>query len=339
MFKGSKGYYDGKLYYQNSLDSIVDGFLTAAAKQGYSSLPFMSKPHLHSVLSHCYSVSVTMSQSCSLQHLACLRSPVDGVHILGSPLDILLVHRTLLQTELAQRVLSFGVLIVISLLSASLSVSPSLSLSLFFSLSLSPSLPASLPLSVHAVSETGWPTGGDKDASAERASDYYNGLMNHICSGRGTPLRPNTFIKTYIFEAFDEDWKASVAPYEAHFGYRTWDGKSKFSFDRDPAGAASMPLQPPLKWCVVRKGANAATVAGSVAWACSKGGVDCNSYQIKSCGSRGGTAHAVYNALFQQSGQNEAACDFGGTAKITSRNPFNPKRPRCFLPGRPGATS
>jgi len=54
-------------------------------------------------------------------------------------------------------------------------------------------------------------------------------------------------------------------------------------------------------------------------------------YQIKSCSSRGGTAHAVYNAILQQSGQNAAACDFDGTAKVTTRNPFNPKRPRCLL--------
>jgi len=32
----------------------------------------------------------------------------------------------------------------------------------------------------------------------------------------GNPPAPGKFIKTYLFEAFDEDWKASVAPYEAH---------------------------------------------------------------------------------------------------------------------------
>lgn len=190
------------------------------------------------------------------------------------------------------------------------------------------------------MAETGWPTAGDRDANNRNAEEYYHGLMNKICSAQGTPKRPQRLIKTWLFEAFDEDWKRVVAPYEAHFGYRTWDGKGKFSLSFDQPGGSSLPLLPEQKWCVVRNGADGDSVEGSVDWACADGGVDCEAYNIKSCneGTRS-RANAVYNQFFQNHEQHASACDFSGTGRITNQNPFNPKHPRCVLPGRPTAAA
>ncbi|XP_012858054.1 PREDICTED: putative glucan endo-1,3-beta-glucosidase GVI [Erythranthe guttata] len=57
------------------------------------------------------------------------------------------------------------------------------------------------------VTETGWPSGGGRDASVENAETYVNNLIGHVSSGRGTPKRPGREIETYIFAMFNENLK------------------------------------------------------------------------------------------------------------------------------------
>ncbi|KAJ6325149.1 hypothetical protein OIU76_012267 [Salix suchowensis] len=59
------------------------------------------------------------------------------------------------------------------------------------------------------VAETGWPsTGGDPtevDAKLEYAEMYIKGLVGHLRSGVGTPLRKEGVSQAYIFELIDKD--------------------------------------------------------------------------------------------------------------------------------------
>jgi len=59
------------------------------------------------------------------------------------------------------------------------------------------------------VAETGWPsTGGDQtevDAKLEYAEMYIRGLVGHLRSGVGTPLRKEGVSQAYIFELIDKD--------------------------------------------------------------------------------------------------------------------------------------
>ncbi|XP_058100134.1 glucan endo-1,3-beta-glucosidase 14-like [Magnolia sinica] len=60
------------------------------------------------------------------------------------------------------------------------------------------------------VTETGWPSDGDvtePEANELFASMYNVGLVTHLRSGVGTPLRKEGAIETYIFELFDEKTK------------------------------------------------------------------------------------------------------------------------------------
>lgn len=65
------------------------------------------------------------------------------------------------------------------------------------------------------VSETGWPSGGDKPgASVENAAAYNNNVVRHV--GVGTPRRPGKAVETYLFAMFNENQKSVGV--EQHFG-------------------------------------------------------------------------------------------------------------------------
>ncbi|KAK9283690.1 hypothetical protein L1049_011940 [Liquidambar formosana] len=60
------------------------------------------------------------------------------------------------------------------------------------------------------VTETGWPSSGEAsevDATAVYAEMYIKGLVSHLKSGLGTPLRKEGVAETYIYELFDKDTK------------------------------------------------------------------------------------------------------------------------------------
>nr|YP_010131406.1 hypothetical protein KQ580_mgp35 [Bruguiera sexangula]QPZ76279.1 hypothetical protein [Bruguiera sexangula] len=58
------------------------------------------------------------------------------------------------------------------------------------------------------VAETGWPSSGDDpgevDATPAYAEMYIKGLVNHLRSGLGTPLRKEGVAETTIYELLDK---------------------------------------------------------------------------------------------------------------------------------------
>lgn len=78
------------------------------------------------------------------------------------------------------------------------------------------------------VGEIGWPTDGDMNANIQNARQFNQGLVNHVSSGQGTPLRPGP-MDVYLFSLIDEDLK-SIQPgnFERHWGVFYYDGTPKY---------------------------------------------------------------------------------------------------------------
>lgn len=78
-------------------------------------------------------------------------------------------------------------------------------------------------------------------------------------------------------------------------------------------------------WCVAKNNADDTALQSAIDWACGPGGADCQPIQQGgSCYDPGDIqSHASYafNDYFIKNGGAEAACDFSGTAALTSLNP------------------
>uniref|UniRef100_A0ACD5ZVQ8 Uncharacterized protein n=1 Tax=Avena sativa TaxID=4498 RepID=A0ACD5ZVQ8_AVESA len=92
------------------------------------------------------------------------------------------------------------------------------------------------------IGEVGWPTDGDEHANPEYAQRFNQGLMDHIASGKGTPLRPGIPVDAYLFSLVDEDQK-SIQPgnFERHWGVFYYDGQPKYPLSlRGDGGAGTL---------------------------------------------------------------------------------------------------
>ncbi|KAM2496629.1 hypothetical protein COP2_037441 [Malus domestica] len=82
-------------------------------------------------------------------------------------------------------------------------------------------------------------------------------------------------------------------------------------------------------WCVALPGVSQADLQNALDWACGLGMVDCKPIQ------KGGAcyepdtlvSHASYafNNYYQQNGNSDIACNFGGTAGVAKKNPSHGK--------------
>ncbi|KAG0474479.1 hypothetical protein HPP92_014165 [Vanilla planifolia] len=76
------------------------------------------------------------------------------------------------------------------------------------------------------ISETGWPSGGDADepgATQDNAAKYNGNLMRLIAEEKGTPARPGTPLRVYVFALFNENLKPGPAS-ERNYGLFKADG-------------------------------------------------------------------------------------------------------------------
>ncbi|WOL13983.1 glucan endo-1,3-beta-glucosidase 12-like isoform X2 [Canna indica] len=80
-------------------------------------------------------------------------------------------------------------------------------------------------------------------------------------------------------------------------------------------------------WCVARPGASQFDLENAIDWACGLGGADCSPVQPGAACYHPDTllSHAsfAFNSYYQQNGNSDVACYFGGTAFVINRDPSN----------------
>ncbi|VFQ63875.1 unnamed protein product [Cuscuta campestris] len=182
------------------------------------------------------------------------------------------------------------------------------------------------------VGEIGWPTDGDKNATIEDAMKFNQGFVDHILSGKGTPMRPGVPINAYLFSLIDEDSK-TIAPgnFERHWGIFSYDGKPKYPLNLGTTtGPSLVPVEDVKyqdnKWCIFKPKAKLTDrrIDKSMSYACSLGDCTALGYQT-SCGTldaRGNISYA-FNNYYQMHDQLDEACTshFSGLGAVTRSNP------------------
>lgn len=81
------------------------------------------------------------------------------------------------------------------------------------------------------VSETGWASRGDANevgASVENAKTYNSNLRKRLLKKKGTPSRPKTPVKAYVFALFNENLKPGPTS-ERNFGLFKADGSTAYN--------------------------------------------------------------------------------------------------------------
>ncbi|KAH7387707.1 hypothetical protein KP509_16G037400 [Ceratopteris richardii] len=179
------------------------------------------------------------------------------------------------------------------------------------------------------VSETGWPTKGDSDesvANVQNAATYNNNLLMLVQNDTGTPRRPGQPLNAYIFSLFNEDEKTGKES-ERNWGVFSVDGTSFYYLDIEGTsnGAPQSFNGTGATWCVASPAASNESLEAGLNYACGEGNADCGPIQPGNpCflpDSYFSHASYAYNSYYQRSGDNSAACNFGGSAMITTKDP------------------
>lgn len=189
------------------------------------------------------------------------------------------------------------------------------------------------------VGEVGWPTDGDKHANTQNARRFNQGLIQHVMSGEGTPIRKGK-VEVYLFSLIDEDAK-SIDPgsFERHWGIFEFDGKPKYELDLSGSEQNSRGMVAvqgvsymTRRWCVLNPKIKdfEAELPRNIDYACSLS--DCTALGYGSSCSHltlQGNASYAFNMYYQLKDQNEWDCDFSGLAVITN---VDPSDSRCRFP-------
>ncbi|CAD6245934.1 unnamed protein product [Miscanthus lutarioriparius] len=184
-----------------------------------------------------------------------------------------------------------------------------------------------------AVSETGWPSGGDAGeagANVRNAATYNRNLAARMSKNPGTPARPGARVPVFLFSLYNEDQKPGAGS-ERHWGLYYPNGSRVYDVDLTGRRSSYPPLPPAddmestPAWCVLGKAANETAVAAAVAYACQQGSGTCAAIQPGGACHEPDTmdAHASYafNAYWQQFRQAGGTCFFNGLAETTSKDP------------------
>ncbi|OMO96846.1 Glycoside hydrolase, family 17 [Corchorus olitorius] len=186
------------------------------------------------------------------------------------------------------------------------------------------------------IGETGWPSMADEGnvATVENALSYNGNLVKEILEGKGTPLMPNRKFEAYIFGLFNENKKPGTLT-ERNWGLFRPDYSPVYNAGvlRDGQGAPFVPAQPQQqpqqqpsgkKFCVAKPGANDGELQAALDWACSQG-TDCGPIQPGAPCAEPATVRSratfAMNSYYRNHGEVDSACDFSGSAQITTVDP------------------
>ncbi|XP_027090637.1 glucan endo-1,3-beta-glucosidase 9-like [Coffea arabica] len=178
------------------------------------------------------------------------------------------------------------------------------------------------------IGQIGWPTDGAANATSSLAQVFLKGLVDHLDSRLGTPLRPRDLpVETYIFSLLDEDQRSRTpGNFERHWGIFTFDGQAKYQVDfvhgsGKLINAQNVQYLSP-KWCVVNNNKDLSNISAHALEACSA--ADCSALSPDgSCSdlSWPGNVSYAFNSFYQQHDQSADSCDFGGLGLITTVDP------------------
>ncbi|KAE8661374.1 hypothetical protein F3Y22_tig00113726pilonHSYRG00439 [Hibiscus syriacus] len=73
----------------------------------------------------------------------------------------------------------------------------------------------------------------ERSGPISAARVFNPGLIKHVLSNKGTPLRPNVPpMDVYLFSLLDEGAKSTLpGNFERHWGIFSFDGKAKYALD------------------------------------------------------------------------------------------------------------
>ncbi|KAF8414296.1 hypothetical protein HHK36_002298 [Tetracentron sinense] len=178
------------------------------------------------------------------------------------------------------------------------------------------------------VGEVGWPTDGALGANLTAARAFNQGLIKHVLSNKGTPLRPGIPpMDIYLFGLFDEEAK-SILPgdFERHWGIFSFDGQAKYRLNLGLGNRALKNAKDvqylPSRWCVADPARDLSGVANHIKLACSV--ADCttlnNGGSCNGIGAKGKVSYA-FNSYYQLQKQDSQSCDFDGLGMVTFLDP------------------
>ncbi|KAJ4763234.1 hypothetical protein LUZ62_073609 [Rhynchospora pubera] len=179
-----------------------------------------------------------------------------------------------------------------------------------------------------AIGEVGWPTEGAPSANLSVARAFNEGLISHVLSNKGTPLRPGVPpVDVYLFSLLDEGQK-SVLPgnFERHWGIFSFDGQAKYPLNLGLGNGVLKNAKNvnylPARWCVANPYKDLDTAGNHIKLACDM--ADCTTlYYGGSCnaiGDKGNISYA-FNSYYQLQKQDAKSCDFDGLGMITYLDP------------------
>ncbi|KAF8083870.1 hypothetical protein N665_0748s0015 [Sinapis alba] len=178
------------------------------------------------------------------------------------------------------------------------------------------------------IGEIGWPTDGAVGANLTAARVFNQGLINHLLSNKGTPLRPGSPpMDVYLFGLLDEGAKSTMpGNFERHWGIFSFDGQAKYRLNlglgnRGLKNAENVQYLP-SRWCVAHPAKDMTQVADHLRIACSQ--ADCTTLNDGgSCSQLGEKDNISYafNSYYQLQLQKEKSCDFDGLGMVTFLDP------------------
>ncbi|KAK9706344.1 hypothetical protein RND81_07G117600 [Saponaria officinalis] len=178
------------------------------------------------------------------------------------------------------------------------------------------------------IGEVGWPTDGAVAANLTAARAFNQGLINHVLSNKGTPLRPGSPpLDVYLFGLLDEGAKSTLpGNFERHWGIFSFDGQAKYGLN---LGLGNNVLKNARnvrylasRWCVANPSKDLSSVANHIKLACTV--ADCTTLAYgSSCNGIGlkGNVSYAFNSYYQVQKQDAMSCDFDGLGMITFLDP------------------